>query len=417
MSEHAKREFEAYRKDDEEARSILDLAATEKRSTSAEEDERFEKLFASAQAHKQRGDKIAEMDAKGAQVAEAIRSVVGAITETESGLPAREGLNGRIVEQIRSAQSALRNGENFREVFTEQVVDLIKRDEEMRAISDGSNSGSLYTTDFATTMAIYQRTVSPWINLASVINADNGRPINLPNLSVDPTVYTPGEATAITESTPTVGSAALTTKAYKALSYVSAEAEEDELVGLMPILAKSQGRSIGLSFGSDLTTAILAAATNGGTATGAGGGGGTAGTALATFVGYEDLLNLKYGRAVPYRQVGVWIMANGMILKARKFRDGQGEYLWQPALALGQPETFDGNAVYEDPYLVTPASITKSVLFGDASAVVIKQMATRIATSTDFKFDTDQVALKSVYRAGGALPDAAALAYLISANS
>jgi HK97 family phage major capsid protein len=66
---------------------------------------------------------------------------------------------------------------------------------------------------------------------------------------------------------------------------------------------------------------------------------------------------------------------------------------------------------------VTPASITKSVLFGDASAVVIKQMPLRIATSGDFLFSADQVALKTVYRAGGKLADVAAIRYLISANT
>lgn len=420
-TEHVQREFEAYRADDAAARALLDRAAEEKRSTTAEEDEQFDKLLASASTHKARAEKLLAHETDATGLAEAVRSVIGDQTDPASGQPEGSGApDARIIELVRSAQQSLERGEDFRETFTEQRIDLRKRAEvyeQVRAIADFSNSGALYTTDFATAMAIYQRTVSPWINLASVINADNGRPINLPNLTADSTTYKPGEGTAITESTPTIGSAALTTTAYKALSYISAEAEQDELVGLLPILARVQGRSIGLSFGTDLTAAILTAATNGGTATGAGGGGGTAGTALASFVGYEDLLKLKYDRAVPYRSAGVWIMANGMILKARKYRDGQGQYLWQAAVTAGQPPTFDGDPVYEDPNLATPASATKSVLFGDASAVVIKQMALRVAVSTDFKFDTDQVALKSVYRAGGALPDAAALAYLVSANT
>lgn len=406
MSEHAQREFEAYRKDDLEARAILDLAAEATRATTPEEDERFEALFAAAQSHKSRADKLVEMDATSKDLGEKVRSIIGDQSVLGSGIKSIENPNQRLLDNIRSIQKAHEAGEDVRELFIEQYADL-----EKRAIADFSDNGSLYTTDFATNVAIYQRTVSPWINLASVINADNGRPLNLPNLTVDPTTYTPGEGTAITESTPTLGSAALTTKAYKDLSYVSMEAEADELIGLLPIIAKQQGRSLGLAFGSDLTTAILAAATNGGTATGLGGG------STATFVGYEDLLDLKYGRAVPYRSVGVWIMANGMIKKSRKYRDTVGQYLWQPAIAIGQPPTFDGDAVYEDPYLAAPASVTKSVLFGDASAVIIKQMALRVATSTEFRFNTDQVAIKSVYRAGGALPDALALAYLISANT
>lgn len=404
-SEHAQREFEAYRRDDLEARSILDNAAEEGRATTPEEDARFDALFASASSHKAKADKLVEMDTHGAQLAADVRSILGDITDDGSGAPI-PGLDARIMSNVREALAAHKRGGAYGEQWVEGNVNL-----EKRAIANFSDSGALYTTDFATSMAVYQRTSSPWINLATVINADNGRPLNLSNLTADPTIYVPGEGTAITEATPTIGSAALTTSAYKALSYVSAEAEEDELSGLLPVIARTQGRSIGFRFGTALTATILTAATNGGTATGLGFG------STATFIGYEDLLSLKYGRAVPYRSNAVWVMANGLIVKARKWKDTVGQYGWQPAIAAGQPATFDGDPVYEDPGLATPASVTKSVLYGDASAVVIKQMPLRVATSLEFKFDTDQVAIRSVYRAGGALPDAAALAYLVSATA
>jgi HK97 family phage major capsid protein len=417
-SVHAQREFEAYRADDLAARALLDRAAEEKRSTTAEEDEQFDKLVTSAQAHKVRGDALAKQDADAKTVEEAIRSL-GDVIDSGSGEPGeRKTGNAALIANIQAIQDEYRGMRNELELVLEMPIDLEKRSE-VRAIADFSDNGALYTTDFATQIAIYKRTLSPWIDLSSILNANNGRPLNVPKLTADNTTYKPGEGTAITESTPTIGSAALTTSAYKGLSYISAEAEEDELVGLLPVLARQQARSIGLSFGSDSTTAILAAINNGGTATGLGGAG-AANNALstATFVGYEDLLDLKYSRAVPYRTVGIWVMANGMIKKARKYRDGQGQYLWQPAIAAGQPPTFDGNAVYEDPNLATPASATKSVIFGDpAAALLIKQVPIRVAVSTDFKFDTDQVAIKSVYRAGLAVPDPAALAYLVSANT
>jgi HK97 family phage major capsid protein len=110
-------------------------------------------------------------------------------------------------------------------------------------------------------------------------------------------------------------------------------------------------------------------------------------------------------------------MANGAIKKVRKFRDLNGQYLWQPAIAQGQPDLFDGQPVYEDPGLATPASATKSVVYGDLSAWVIKQRALRVAISTEYRFNTDEVAIRTVYRAGGALSDTAAIAYLVSANT
>jgi len=131
----------------------------------------------------------------------------------------------------------------------------------------------------------------------------------------------------------------------------------------------------------------------------------------------NDLLDLIYGRAVPYRVAGSFVMSNGALVKIRKFVDGQANYLWTPSMVPGQPDRLFGYAIYEDPYLATPASATRSVLFGDMSAYVIKQLPLKTAVSTDVKFAEDQVAFKSVYRAGGALPDTAAIAYLVSANA
>lgn len=427
MNETITREFENYRKAEAEARSVLDTHAGED-DLSPEEQEHFDRAIEHGQKAQDRYQKLVAMDEQRVALETTIARVQGTPAADATGdrsaierFSAVSSSNAALMEAIQLTKSEYRAG---RADYGKEVahivgkIDLEKRAAlgdgfEQRTITDFGMNTSLYVTDFATKVAVYQRTVSPWINLAEVINADNGRPLTLPNLSVDPTSYSPGEGTAITAADPTLGSAALTTTAYKALEYVSMEAEEDELVGLMGYLAKAQGRSIGLKFGSDLTVAIVAAATNGGTASGVGG----VGTATVTFIGLEDLLDLKFGLAVPYRQAGSWIMANGLIKKIRKFHDGNGNYFYQSASNPQTAASFDGDPIYEDPYLAAPASVTKSVLYGDASAVVIKQMPLRVATSPDFKFDLDVVALKTVYRAGGALPDVAAIRYMISANT
>jgi hypothetical protein len=40
-----------------------------------------------------------------------------------------------------------------------------------------------------------------------------------------------------------------------------------------------------------------------------------------------------------------------------------------------------------------------------------------VAVSTEYRFNTDQIAIRTVYRAGGALPDATAIAYIVSKNT
>lgn len=412
--EYIDREFEAYRKAEKAARDILDLAATESRSTTAEEDEAFDRAIAASEKATERIAKLTKLETDARAAHEARAQIQDAVAQTTSG--AATGDKQRIWTEIQKVQEGLRSGFKVREddaVIVDLPFDYAAIRDETRAIANFSDAAALYMNDFSTSVAVYARTASPWRELATIIPATNGRPLVLPNLTADVTTYTPGEGTAINESTPTLGGGTATPISYKALSYISSEAEEDEVIGLLGLIAKSQGRALGLAFGSAATTAVLAAATNGGTASGAGG----SGTAVNTFFGYEDLIDIKYGLAVPYRAGGVYVMSNGALRKVRKFRDQNAAYFFQPSIGPGMPPTFDGNAVYEDPNLAAPASATKSVLFGDASAFVVKEAPLRVALSTEFRFNLDQVALRSVYRAGGAVPDAAAIAYLVSKNT
>lgn len=390
---YAQREFDARAKVEVEAKALLDRAASEQRDLSPEEEEQFDKLIAAGDRHKERIEKLARMDAAadlGPEVRTVVTSAASQATVTETW---DDQLAGAIKSMfhIRSGEIALPEIRAGRAPF------------ETRALE--STAGVNVPTDFSTRVAVYARTLSPWLGLATIINGTDGAPINLPRITADPTTYTPGQGTAITEASPVLTAVTATPAGYKALTAVSQEMAEDEVIQLMDLIARSQGRSIGLAFGAVATAAVLSGGTNGGTAAG------------TPFFGLDDILGLIYGRAVPYRMNGSLVMSNGALLKARKFVDTDGQYLWEPSVQMGQPDRLLGYPVYEDPALATPASATKSVIFGDTSAFVIKQLPLRVAVSSEYLFNLDQVAVKTVYRAGGALPDAAALAYLVSYNT
>ena len=397
-------------------RQIVDEATEAKRALTPEDETAIDAANADYDRLKAEAERLLAINEKLA-AGDAMRARIAPATSRQEDDGAERENDRNILAIVKEAQRAIRDGSDaMRGEARSKSLDFVIDHGKVlavstRAIADFSDSAALYMNDFSTRVAVYMRTLSPLLRVANVITADNGRPLVLPNMTADPTVYTPGEGTAITESSGTLGEATATPVSYKALSYISAEAEEDELVGLMQLISQQQGRALGFTAGTAMSASLLTAATNGGTAGGLGGG------STATFFGYEDLLDLKYGRAYPYRQVGAWLMSNGAIKKTRKWTDKNGDYLWQPAIAAGQPDLFDGQPVYEDPGLATPASATKSVVYGDLSAWVIKQRGLRVAVSTEYRFNTDQVAIRTVYRAGGALPDAAALAYLISANT
>ncbi len=81
--------------------------------------------------------------------------------------------------------------------------------------------------------------------------------------------------------------------------------------------------------------------------------------------GANGLIDLFYALAPFYRQRGVW-MANGTTIAAlRKMKDSQKQYLWQPAVAVGQPETFLGRPIVEAVDLPDIGAGTFPLLFGD----------------------------------------------------
>jgi HK97 family phage major capsid protein len=392
-----------------ESRAILARAELEHREPTPEEEKRFETLVSEGARFRHGLEVLARYEAAQPEWT-AVRTRLG-LTDDSSGLP--PGSPAHPADPIRDLIESGERRADFvfpTAVETRAALHRVGMDE-TRAIADFSDSAALYVSDFSTRVAVYSRTFTPWLALANVIVSTNGRPLVIPDLTGDGTAFSPGEGTAITESTPALGTATATPASYKALSFLSAEALEDTEVNLTDVIARNHARVIGLDFGSAATTAILAAINNGGTATGLGGGG------TAAFVGYEDLLDLKYSRAAPYRDAGVWVMSNGMIKKARKFTDKNGSYLWGP-MASGQPGGLDGQAVYEDPYLAAPASATKSVLYGAwTEAITVKATAIRVEVSRDARFANDQIAIKSVQRIGLAVPLADAGAFLVSANS
>ena len=63
------------------------------------------------------------------------------------------------------------------------------------------------------------------------------------------------------------------------------------------------------------------------------------------------------------------------------------------------------------------ASASKSIAFGDFKKYFVQRVTPmRVELSKDYKFNTDQLALKTVERVDGDLVDTAAVAFLVSAN-
>jgi hypothetical protein len=195
------------------------LAAEEKRSDHPEEDERFDKLVTEADTRKARIDKLVRSSTPTTPSSRGRPQPRRRRTDEDSGKRLGRG-NVRYRKLIETVRSMARRRSGRRGAGRDRPRHPVR------------HRGRPRHRDFSdSAVAVRLRLLAPGRGLPAddqpvdqprhVINADNGRPLILPNLSADPTGYTPGEGTAITESTPTLGTATATPKSYKALSYVS----------------------------------------------------------------------------------------------------------------------------------------------------------------------------------------------------
>ena len=88
-------------------------------------------------------------------------------------------------------------------------------------------------------------------------------------------------------------------------------------------------------------------------------------TASATAITADEIIDLFYSLAAPYRKNAVWAVNDATIKAIRKLKDGSGNYLWQPSLTAGSPDTLLGRPVLTSTYIPTIAAGAKVIAFGD----------------------------------------------------
>lgn len=87
----------------------------------------------------------------------------------------------------------------------------------------------------------------------------------------------------------------------------------------------------------------------------------------AATVTADALITLFYDLPATYRNAGAWAMNSTTLGTLRKLKDGNGNYLWQPGLAGGQPDTILGRPVVDMVDMPDVSAGTLPIIFGDWS--------------------------------------------------
>lgn len=83
--------------------------------------------------------------------------------------------------------------------------------------------------------------------------------------------------------------------------------------------------------------------------------------------GGDVIYNTLYGLKQAYRNAARWAMNRTTVAAVRKIKDADGEYLWQPGLAAGEPSTLAGYNIIEFEDMPDPATDSLSIAFADFS--------------------------------------------------
>ena len=186
-----------------------------------------------------------------------------------------------------------------------------------------------------------------------------------------PVITQKGEATwmeeeeAYTLSDDAFGQIALSAYKVGTAIKISEELLNDAAFDLPSYIAKEFARRIGakeeeaffIGDGKGKPTGIFAA-------TGGAESGATTSTANITF---DDVLELFYSLRSPYRKKAVWVLNDSTVKALRKLKDSTGNYIWNPSVQAGVPDTILNRPYYTSSYVPEIKAGAKCLAFGDFS--------------------------------------------------
>ncbi len=193
---------------------------------------------------------------------------------------------------------------------------------------------------------------------------------------------------------------------------VSEELLNDSVFNLESYIATEFARRIGtkeeeafiVGDGSGKPTGIFAAT-----------GGGQLGvtTASASAITIDEIMDLFYSLKSPYRNRATFLMNDATVKAVRKLKDGAGQYLWQPSVTAGTPDTILNRPILTSSFVPTIASTAKTIAFGDFGYYWIADRQGRSFQRLNELFAaTGQVGFRATQRVDGKLVLAEAVKYL-----
>jgi HK97 family phage major capsid protein len=231
----------------------------------------------------------------------------------------------------------------------------------------------------------------------TIINSDNAGQTNLPLLTTDMAAAKRTEGSANTDSGyPVFGTASLLGTPYSGWVSITEEMVRDSGPEMEALLGRLAGRSLGAALGACLGDIDYGTGASGYPASITYGLTSAVTCASQTAVTVDELLTLYQGVLPAYRLRGSFIANSAVTLSTMLSKDGQGSYLWAPAISASAPDTFMGKPWYEDAYFDASASGNIPVVFGDVQAAFAVKFVgpIEVSFSRDYQFPSFEISMR-----------------------
>lgn len=334
----------------EAAKAFLDSHRTDKGVLSAEDDAAYSRMEQEITDLGKEISRMERLEALDAQMKEPVNQPL-------TGKP----MSSRVIERTGRAT------DEYRTSFWDMMRSKAPLPPVVNALQEGTDSegGYLVPDEYERTLVEALEEENVFRQLAKVIRTSSGDR-KIPVVATKGTASWIDEEGAYTESDDSFGQVSIGAYKVGTMIKVSEELLNDSVFDLESYIAKEFARRIGAKEeeafftgdGSGKPLGILAA--TGGAETGV-----TA--ASSTAVTADELMDLFYSLKSPYRKKAVWVLNDSTIKAVRKLKDSTGQYLWQPSLVAGTPDTLLGRPVKTSAYMPVIAAGAKTIAFGDFS--------------------------------------------------
>lgn len=269
-------------------------------------------------------------------------------------------------------------------------------------IGTDSEGGYLAPDEFERTLVEALEEENIFRQLAHVIQTSSGDR-KIPVVATKGTASWVDEEAATPESDPAFGQVSIGAYKLATMLKVSEELLNDSVFDLESYIAKEFGRRMGskeeeaflVGDGTGKPTGIFHIT-----------GGGELGVTAAaeTELTADELIDLFYSLRAPYRKNAVFIMNDATVKLIRKLKDQTGQYLWQPSLTAGTPDTILNRPVYTSSFVPLAEAGAFAIAFGDFSYYWIADRQGRSFQRLNELFAaTGQVGFRATQRVDGKL--------------